>query len=156
MTFSKWTLRQIDDFLQLIWINLSNVKHGIYSDRYIDCCFLENFLRIIAWFSIAEHQHTRLNPLTGQWVLVCPHRMKRPWAGQQEKTQPIDLPDFDPTNPLCPGVVRANGVVSTILFNYVLIINKLINYIILCVQFVQRKIPSTNRPLSSPTTFRLY
>ena len=24
----------------------------------------------------------RFNPLKGEWVLVCPHRMKRPWQGQ--------------------------------------------------------------------------
>lgn len=35
--------------------------------------------------------------------------MKRPWSGQQEAAQKNDLPDFDPTNPLCPGVVRQNG-----------------------------------------------
>lgn len=61
---------------------------------------------------MSEHPHTRLNPLTGQWVLVCPHRMKRPWAGQEDKPQIDDLPEFDPNNPLCPGVVRGNGEVS--------------------------------------------
>lgn len=35
--------------------------------------------------------------------------MRRPWSGQQESVQKIDLPDFDPLNPLCPGVVRQNG-----------------------------------------------
>lgn len=38
--------------------------------------------------------------------------MKRPWSGQQEAAQKNDLPEFDPTNPLCPGVTRPNGVVS--------------------------------------------
>jgi L-lactate dehydrogenase (cytochrome) len=28
--------------------------------------------------------HRRHNPLTGDWVLVSPHRAKRPWQGQQE------------------------------------------------------------------------
>lgn len=50
--------------------------------------------------------------MTGQWILVCPHRMQRPWSGQKETPQNDDLPDFDPTNPLCPGVTRSNGVVS--------------------------------------------
>lgn len=35
--------------------------------------------------------------------------MKRPWSGQQEAAQKSDLADFDPSNPLCPGVVRPNG-----------------------------------------------
>lgn len=58
-----------------------------------------------------EHQHTRFNPLTGQWILVCPHRMKRPWSGQEEPAQIDNIPEFDPKNPLCPGVVRGNGEV---------------------------------------------
>ncbi len=37
-------------------------------------------------FDPTEHPHRRLNLLTGEWVLVSPHRTKRPWQGQVEKT----------------------------------------------------------------------
>lgn len=50
--------------------------------------------------------------MTGQYVLVCPHRMLRPWSGQVEAPQHEQVPEFDASNPLCPGVVRANGQVS--------------------------------------------
>lgn len=47
--------------------------------------------------------------MTGQWILVSPHRMKRPWSGQQESVNEENVPEFDPKNPLCPGAVRGNG-----------------------------------------------
>ena len=61
-------------------------------------------------FDAKEHQHLRYNPLRDEWVLVSPHRLKRPWSGQVEKVAEDKIPEFDPKNPLCPGNVRSNGV----------------------------------------------
>src|SRR5690349_20664324 len=57
-----------------------------------------------------ESHHRRCNPLTGEWVLVSPHRAKRPWLGQMEKTPLENLPQYDPTCYLCPGNERAGGI----------------------------------------------
>ena len=62
-------------------------------------------------FDPTEYQHTRYNPLRDDWVLVSPHRMKRPWKGQVEKPQEEEIPRWDPKNPLCPRTVRASGKV---------------------------------------------
>jgi len=53
--------------------------------------------------------HRRYNALTGSWILVSPHRTKRPWQGQQEEPSKITLPEYDPSCYLCPGNKRAQG-----------------------------------------------
>jgi len=71
---------------------------------------------------IVELPHRRKNLLTGEWVLVSPHRTNRPWLGQVEKVAEENLPDYDPDCYLCPGNRRAGGVrnpayTSTFVFN---------------------------------------
>ena len=53
--------------------------------------------------------HRRLNLLTGEWVLVSPHRMDRPWQGQVEPSATHPRPAHDPSCYLCPGNTRAHG-----------------------------------------------
>jgi UDPglucose--hexose-1-phosphate uridylyltransferase len=60
-------------------------------------------------FNTNEHPHRRYNPLLDEWVLVSPHRTKRPWQGQKENDSAVLLPGYDPTCYLCPGNVRSNG-----------------------------------------------
>lgn len=60
-------------------------------------------------FNTNEHPHRRYNPLLDEWILVSPHRTKRPWQGQKESNSTEPLPEYDPTCYLCPGNERSNG-----------------------------------------------
>jgi UDPglucose--hexose-1-phosphate uridylyltransferase len=56
-----------------------------------------------------ERPHRRYDALTGEWVLVSPQRMKRPWQGQVERAAPERRPAYDAGCYLCPGNERAGG-----------------------------------------------
>jgi UDPglucose--hexose-1-phosphate uridylyltransferase len=62
--------------------------------------------------SRADHSHSRRNALTGEWVLVSPHRLQRPWQGQVESIESEDLNKHDAECYLCPGNERANGLAN--------------------------------------------
>ena len=50
-----------------------------------------------------------VNPLTNEYILVSPHRNKRPWLGQIEAPQSLNLSQHDPNCYLCPRNTRATG-----------------------------------------------
>jgi UDPglucose--hexose-1-phosphate uridylyltransferase len=53
--------------------------------------------------------HRRCNPLTGEWVLVSPQRLDRPWLGRVDPPTSAARPAYDAGCYLCPGNARAGG-----------------------------------------------
>lgn len=60
----------------------------------------------------AHTPHRRCNLLTGEWVLVSPHRAQRPWQGKVEDVVTPPTKAYEPSCYLCPTNKRANGVVN--------------------------------------------
>lgn len=61
---------------------------------------------------LQDYSHKRLNILTNEWVLVSPHRAKRPWQGQNEALSKEVRPSYDETCYLCAGNTRINGEIN--------------------------------------------
>lgn len=62
--------------------------------------------------NINETSHRRYNILTGEWILVSPHRTKRPWQGKSEDRAVLNKIEYDETCYLCPGNDRIGGEVN--------------------------------------------
>ncbi len=78
--------------------------------------FMSNF----GWETVP---HRRFNPLTGEWILVSPHRTQRPWTGQKEQPDTSLPPQYDPDCYLCPGNKRAEGTYNPAYANTFVFIN---------------------------------
>ena len=62
--------------------------------------------------NIQKYSHKRFNILTGEWVIVSPHRSKRPWQGQNEEVFEEKKHSYDSTCYLCANNTRINKEVN--------------------------------------------
>ena len=62
--------------------------------------------------NLQDYAHKRYNILTGEWILVSPHRAKRPWQGQNAEILTAKRPAHDPDCYLCATNKRINGEIN--------------------------------------------
>ena len=72
--------------------------------------------------NLQNTSHRRKNILTGEWTLVSPHRLARPWDGKKDKPLTNSKLSYDPNCYLCPGNERNNGEKNP-LYNDVYVFN---------------------------------
>ena len=61
---------------------------------------------------LQDYSHKRFNILTGEWVLVSPHRAKRPWQGQNEEIVKEKRFSHNENCYLCATNTRINGEIN--------------------------------------------
>ena len=61
---------------------------------------------------LQDYSHKRFNILTGEWVLVSPHRAKRPWQGQNEEIVKEKKFSYNENCYLCATNTRINGEIN--------------------------------------------
>ena len=62
--------------------------------------------------NLQDYSQKRFNILTGEWVLVFPHRAKRPQQGQNEEILKEQRPTYDERCYFCATNTRINGEIN--------------------------------------------